>query len=505
MEEDKNPEEEEKKNSGQEEENSSEDERTPEEKQAEQEKHEKIDEQERVVAFSFKRLLVASWAFLKSVLNLKDGLDYESTTEGIVQDVHFRGHAAWILIFSILIASIGLNTNSVAVVIGAMLISPLMGPILAIGLAVGVNDFALLKRAVKHFAIAIGLGISISAIYFFISPIKEASPELLSRTSATVLALAVALFGGAAGIIAGSRRYKSNVVPGVAIATALMPPLCTAGYGIATFQWSFFFGAFYLFFINSVFIALPTYLYIKYMKFPVVQFVDPRREKKIKQYILIFLVVVMVPSAVIFFQVVQQSIFLTKAEVYIDKIQSELNGTDTAIISEKIEYNDGSPDITLALMGDVISEKKIDAWRLKLSEAGIENARLNIVQSKNYMQVIQDAESRSLERGTRWLEQLVATKDAEIEDLEFELRKLRSRSVDFTILEQESSILFPDIEKALFADGIETDFSSRDTLYTVFVRFETGIDPVRKMEEIDKLRRWVRLQVRRDSVRVIEY
>ncbi len=464
-----------------------------------------IDTQEQAVVFSLKRFFLTFFNFLKSVLSLKEGVDFEATSEGLKQDVHFRGHAAWILMFSILIASIGLNTNSVAVIIGAMLISPLMGPILAIGLAVAVNDFELLKRAIKNFAVAIGISLAISSLYFLISPIKEASMELMDRRSATVLALAVALFGGAAGIIAGSRSYKSNVVPGVAIATALMPPLCTAGYGLATLQWSYFFGAFYLFFINSVFIALPTYLYIKYMRFPVVQFVDPIREKKIKRYILLFLAVVIVPSAIIFVQVVQQTIFQRNAVAFVQEVESSLNGTDTAIITKTIEYNDGKPDIKLALMGEVLPERNIENWKLKLAEFNLTDCQFSVIQSKDYMSLIKDVENKTEGRRTEWLEKMIAAKDDELKKLKDEQLKAGSTKIDFISLQNECKILFPGLSQFYYADGIESNFSKQDTIPALFVRFKAEVNPETKLLEMSKMKEWIGVQLKRDSVLVLEY
>jgi len=464
-----------------------------------------IEQQEKAVAFSWKQFLQNFMEFMKSVLSLKEGVDFKATSEGLKQDVNFRGHAAWILVFSILIASIGLNTNSVAVIIGAMLISPLMGPILGIGLAVAVNDFELLKRALKNFGVAIGISLAISTLYFMISPIKDASPELMDRRSATVLALGIALFGGAAGIIAGSRTYKSNVVPGVAIATALMPPLCTAGYGIATLQWDFFFGAFYLFFINSVFIALPTYLYIKYMRFPVVQFVDPRRERKIKRYIFVFLFIVIVPSGIIFFQVVKQTIFQRKAVEFITMVDDSLKGMDTAIITKTVEYNDGNPNIKLALMGEVLPERNIENWKLKLVDFGLEECQFQVIQSKDYYSLIQDVENRTDSQRSVWLEQMVASKDEELIRLRAEKDQIQADKIDFNSLQNECRILFPAIKQFYYADGIETNFEKQDTIPALFVRLDKSLPEENKIAELAKLRQWIAVQLKKDSVLVIEY
>ncbi|HAP70095.1 MAG TPA: TIGR00341 family protein, partial [Flavobacteriales bacterium] len=203
-----------------------------------------------------------------------------------------RGYVVWILICSIFIASIGLNLNSTAVIIGAMLISPLMAPILAIGLSVGTNDWDTLKRALKNFGVMVVVALMTSTLYFLITPLQEAQPELLARTSPTFLDALIAIFGGLAGIIGISRRSRGNVIPGVAIATALMPPLCTAGYGLANGQWSFFFGAFYLFTLNSIFIAGATFIIVRYLKFPLVSFVNSDTEKKVKRYMLAFVILV---------------------------------------------------------------------------------------------------------------------------------------------------------------------------------------------------------------------
>ena len=199
--------------------------------------------------------------------------------------VEFKGTNLWVLMFAIIIASIGLNVNSTAVIIGAMLISPLMGPIMGIGYGVGINDFELIKRSIRNIGLAVLISLISATLYFLISPLSEARSELLARTTPTLWDVLIALFGGFAGILATTRKEKSNVIPGVAIATALMPPLCTAGYGLATGHLSYFFGAFYLFFINMVFIALATVIFVGYLKPPHKQFVDAAVERRVRNYI----------------------------------------------------------------------------------------------------------------------------------------------------------------------------------------------------------------------------
>ncbi len=281
----------------------------------------------KAIAYNIKSLLRITKKFLIEILSIREGTDIEGTINGIKKDMVFRGVTVWILVASIFIASIGLNVNSIPVVIGAMLISPLMSPILGIGLSVGTNDWDTLLRSLKNFGIAIIISLITSIIYFLITPLKEASPELLARTKPTILDVLIAIFGGIAGIVAGSRSEKTNVIPGVAIATALMPPLCTAGYGIATGQYSFFFGAFYLFFINSVFIALSTLVIVRYLHFPKHTYVNKQKEKQFKRYITIFVIIVILPSANIFINVMQETRFYTtvknfmKNEFYFDKTE----------------------------------------------------------------------------------------------------------------------------------------------------------------------------------------
>lgn len=214
-------------------------------------------------------------------LNLDQDLDdFELIHATIEKDVVFKGTNLWILVFAIIIASVGLNMNSTAVIIGAMLISPLMGPINGMGYSLATFDFPLFRTAIKNFSFAVIAGLLASTTYFAISPVSDAHSELLARTSPTIYDVLIAFFGGTAGIVAITSKHKGNVIPGVAIATALMPPLCTAGYGLATAQFNYFFGAFYLFTINTVFIALSSVAIAQILKFPITTLVNPEQKKE---------------------------------------------------------------------------------------------------------------------------------------------------------------------------------------------------------------------------------
>ena len=247
--------------------------------------------------FSFLQMMTSIVEYFKMIVNIKDGVDYEGSVEAIKKDIDFKGVNVWVLGASIVIASIGLNVNSTAVIIGAMLISPLMGPIVGMGLAIGINNFAMLTRSLKSLGTAVLISVIISTLYFLITPFGEVQSELIARTRPNLLDVLVAIFSGIALIVAKSQKSTvASAIYGVAIATALMPPLCTAGYGLANGNWEFFLGAFYLFLINSVFITLSTWLVVKYLKFPITTYLDPKRERKVNNYILFFSILIILPS-----------------------------------------------------------------------------------------------------------------------------------------------------------------------------------------------------------------
>lgn len=275
---------------------------------------------------------------IKNSVKFRFNLDEDKAAEEDVIDnikkaVEFKGINLWTLIFAILIASIGLNVNSTAVIIGAMLISPLMGPIMGIGLGAAIFDFDLIKKAFKNLLIATFLGVVTSTIYFFISPLHTAQSELLSRTTPTIWDVMIAFFGGLAGIVASSRKKFNNVIPGVAIATALMPPLCTAGYGLANGEWSYFLGAFYLYLINSVFISISTFLIVRFLKYKTVAFVDSGTELKVKRLIGVIALLTIIPSLYLATVFVNNEIFNQNA----NKLLNEEDVlTHFTILSKKI-------------------------------------------------------------------------------------------------------------------------------------------------------------------------
>ena len=303
--------------------------------------------------------------------------DDRETIESIKRGVEFKGTNLWVLIFATFIASLGLNMNSTAVIIGAMLISPLMGPIMGFGLGLGTFDFELIKRAFRNFATATVFGIITSTIYFLLTPIDEAQSELLARTQPTVYDVLIAFFGGLAGIVASSTKSKGNVIPGVAIATALMPPLCTAGFGLASGNLYYFFGALYLYFINTVFISLATFLVVRLLKYPKKVFLDKQREKIVTRYVGLIVFFTIVPSLFLSYNLIRSSYFENRVQTF---IAEELNFPDTQILSKRVTDTSEEKAVEVVLIGQTVPDASIANARAKMPKYGLKDVRLVVRQ-----------------------------------------------------------------------------------------------------------------------------
>ena len=301
--------------------------------------------------------------------------------QAIREGVSFRGTNILILIIAIFIASLGLNTNSTAVIIGAMLISPLMGPIIGMGLAVGIQDFELMKRSFRNLMMATCFSVATSTIYFLISPVSEGHSELLARTSPTIYDVFIGFFGGAAGILAIGSKVKGNVIPGVAIATALMPPLCTVGYGLATFQMSYFFGALFLFFINSVFIATATTVGVKLMKYHIKDFSNPVRAKRVRRWVYTIAILTMIPAAYLTYRMYRQSTFNLNCEKFVSQ---QFNFPDTQVLHSVAKMDGKDKTLTVSLVGKILPQDSLTlALTDKLPDYHLGGTRLRIIQGDN--------------------------------------------------------------------------------------------------------------------------
>lgn len=285
---------------------------------------------------------------IRHLFDLRDNTDYVGTFERITSNVEFRSVNAWSLVFAIMIASVGLNVNSAAVIIGAMLISPLMGPIVGAGFALATFDDELLRRSGRNLAAAVLISLVVSTIYFALSPIETAQSELLARTRPSFYDVLIAFFGGAAGIVAISRQHFSNIIPGVAIATALMPPLCTAGYGLANGRLEMFGGALYLFIINGVFISTATFLFVKYLDFPAARAKNPTEERKVQKWISVIATAVILPSLGMAWYLQKESYFLEQVQVY---IRTELLPENIFVFNTEAQFSLTKPRAKLFVAG----------------------------------------------------------------------------------------------------------------------------------------------------------
>lgn len=305
---------------------------------------------------------------------LADKENEAAVVEQVRGSIVFRGTNLWILIFAILIASLGLNVNSTAVIIGAMLISPLMGPIIGMGLSVGISDTDLLKQSLKNYAVAALISVVTATLYFWLSPLNEACSELLARTSPSLYDVLIAFCGGAAGVLALTTKSKGQVIPGVAIATALMPPLCTAGYGLATAQWSYFFGAFYLFFINTVFIAVSTFLGVKLLRFRPVARVDSETSRRGRKVMYAVLVITLIPAAIMTTNIVRQNIVDHQREQF---VKNELEQYGTQIVSSELHGD----TLRVVAVGEEITDESIAEAVGRMPFYGLERYGLHIIQA----------------------------------------------------------------------------------------------------------------------------
>ncbi|MBN3583230.1 TIGR00341 family protein [Algoriphagus aestuarii] len=443
--------------------------------------------------------------FIRFLINLKNRFDLQegredelATIEDIKKNVEFKGANLWILIFAIFVASIGLNVNSTAVVIGAMLISPLMGPIMGIGLAAGINDFELLKRSLRSLGIAVFIAILTSTIYFYFTPLDDAQSELLARTEPTIWDVLIALFGGLAGIIAGSRKEKSNAIPGVAIATALMPPLCTAGYGLATLNIYYFIGAFYLFFINSVFISLSTYLIVRFMKFPKKEFLDQKKEKRVQTYITIFTIITMVPSVYLAYGIVVRSIWEEQAKTFLSQ---EMVFPSTQVLNSTISYSNSEKSIVVNLIGKPVNQETIDIIKEKAVNFGLAETEIIINQNNSGVTDLNILRSDILKDLYERNEKLIQDKDEKIALLENEVATYGTVRFLGNDIANEAKINHPKIRKFSLNRSIITNLekNSIDTLLIAYAEFASK--PTN--DEKAKLNNWLKIRTKSDTVGLI--
>ena len=427
--------------------------------------------------------------------DLRDDAAYEGQTlENVRAGIKFQGANLWILMLAILICSIGLNVNSTAVIIGAMLISPLMGPILGVGCGAAISDTDLLLTSAKNLGIATGASIAVSAGYFAVSPLSDAQSELLARTAPTLFDVLIATFGGLVGIIALSRRNQGNAIPGVAIATALMPPICTAGYSLATQEWRYLAGSLYLYFINLTFIAFATFVLVRVMRFKQYKFVDERSERKTKQWIYVVVFLMAAPSFYTAYSTVQDSVLEGRVDRF---IAEEFDLPDAQVIGRRVlGFEDaGGPSLKVMLLGEPLSDTDVDLRRERLRDYALDGFELYVIQAGDLDdEALQEASAEAAAPAVDFAA-LYRQTDAQLAAEREELRRLRKTLADYQVdtatlaqLRAESRALYPSVEDV--SVGRLNGASADTTLAQYVVRVRTRV-PL-SQNELSRYGEWVK-------------
>ncbi|MBN8571146.1 MAG: TIGR00341 family protein [Ignavibacteria bacterium] len=413
--------------------------------------------------------------------------DYNTVIESITKGVIFRGTNLWILVFAIFIASLGLNMNSTAVIIGAMLISPLMGPIMGLGLGTGINDLALVRKALSNYFFAAIVGLITSTIYFSISPLNDAHSEILARTTPNIYDVLIALFGGLAGIVATSTKQKGNVIPGVAIATALMPPLCTAGYGLATFQFNYSIGALYLFIINTVFIALATFVTVRFLKFPFKHLPDEKADKRSKRIIIAIVVITLLPSIYFGYDIVRNDKFIKEANRF---IETEAIFPGDYLLKKTIDAKDKS--IELVFGGNEIKSAEIEKLKNKLKNYELDGANLEIKQGFAYLK-----EEKKLNQ-VNPLSDVLAQKEKELAIMNNKIDSIRTDSLNYIQLIKEAKTIYPELKNISISPIVSAENYSSDSLVLAYLQTSK---PIIKSDRT-KLQNWLQAKLNK-SVQIV--
>lgn len=430
----------------------------------------------------------------------EDKASEDEVIENIEKGVEFKGINLWTLIFAIFIASIGLNVNSTAVIIGAMLISPLMGPIMGVGLGAGIFDFELIKLALKNLLIATAIGLLTSTVYFFISPLHQAQSELLARTSPTIWDVLIAFLGGLAGIVASSRKKYNNVIPGVAIATALMPPLCTAGYGIATGQWGYFFGAFYLYLINSVFISIATFLIVRFLKFKPHAYVNLETSAKVKKWVGIIAILTILPSIYLAYDFVRNEIFKQNAD---ELILKEISLGGLTVLNNRINPPMKEISVTILDYDKVDSLKNI----LEIRKINYNLGHAFIHVTSNRSKAMNELSLGELKNGIiedlfKKQEDLLAQKNEEInilkqtkeEQTKFDEKKKGAIEEFYALYGKPNELI---IEKTILHN-----LDTQDTVLFVYIKPK---DKALRSGEIKSMQNWLKTKFEIKTVRILNF
>lgn len=453
----------------------------------------------RLMDNSLKHFFSGLREYIGSIVSLSDHIDTDKASQYIRSNIDFKGPNAYILAFAIVVASVGLNTNSIPVIIGAMLISPLMGPIFGIGYGLGTNDASFLKTSFKNLLVMVVISILASSIYFLVSPLELENPtELLARTNPTIYDVLIALFGGFAGIVEISRKERGTVISGVAIATALMPPLCTAGFGLASGSLKYFAGAMYLFFINSIFIAIATFLTVKYLKFPMATFTDPARKKKVSRWVAALTVIIVIPSVYSAVIMIRENNFSHTAKEF---IAGNKEMTRSYIYDYDIYPHSKPPKLELFIAGETLSPEEMGALYRSAHEYGLTDDQIIITQRAASDQsemtdrvAIQSIYERS--------DQEIQKREQIISDMRKELQAYQAKELPYEQITNELMAQYPSLSDVTLTRGYSISTDSLGRTEEIIIILEAG-KPISR-ENMDKLKKWLMVRLDFQNIKLLQ-
>ncbi|NKI33286.1 TIGR00341 family protein [Croceivirga thetidis] len=455
----------------------------------------------------FQGLLGSVRKFMTELLEIRSNTDAATTKESIILDIPFKGHTSWILICSIFIASIGLNANSTAVVIGAMLISPLMGPILGMGLSLAINDVETLRKSLKNFLVMVVLSVVTAFLFFYTFPIQDESSELLARTKPDIRDVLIAFFGGLALVIARAKKGTiASVIFGVAIATALMPPLCTVGFGLAIGNWWYALGAMYLFIINTIFIALATFLVIKYLRFPMVRYANSRRRRRIARIASAIGLLVMLPAGYTFYMAFNESLFKKQAQEFLSETieiyEFARNGRYLDNLTKiEYDYQNGSLVEIVCMGSEEIPENILNSWRRKKQDySRLKDAEFSVVQGGkddseekfNYVSELYEAKKAEL-----------LTREERIRFLEEEVVRLSEnvgKQIPFQEVVAEAKEINQNLAGLSFAYQLQSDFNKMDTIPIFEAKWKGSLRKNEKVKQSENLLKWLKVRLKDSTI-----
>lgn len=443
-------------------------------------------------------------SFIEEYMDLRrDKADESEAVKSIREGVEMKGATIWILIAAILLASLGLNVNSTAVIIGAMLISPLMGPIMGVGLAIGLGDFDLMKRSFKNYLVITLFSVVTATLFFLISPsVSEGQSELLARTSPTIYDVFIALFGGAAGFIALSTTKKGSVIPGVAIATALMPPLCTAGFGLATGNLLYFLGAFYLYFINSVFICVATFLGTRFMRFSRLKYVDKEREKKVRKYIVWVVVLTMIPAVYLTYGILNDTIYEGSVNRFVNE---QLSFENAQVVDKKVEKRDGTKELRVVLVGKEVADSTIIMAQRRMADYNLGDTKLVVLQGVSGQQAasmdITSVRAQVLEDFYKNGEVKLQQQAVLIDSIQGILNSYLTYDELARTLMPEMKVLYPQVTRFSLSRSLEmsVDSARADTVTFAIIHLNKRMDDREKAKMVE----WMKARTNSKELRLL--